>query len=309
VDFYIFERMGQRNYIVFLCYGNERIFHECAYALLSLSRMYGSSWPKETEIWVYTDNPEWFEALGSPLPLNFRRVDMETIRKWRGQIDFVHRVKIEILKDFTENRTGNVLYSDTDVVFTNPVNDIFKGIAGGKLYMHIMEGKVSAGGNPIFRKLNNYLLGAMQQLDGRPMNEMDMWNAGVLGFNTRYKHLLSDVLFFTDVHYPKFPKHVVEQFAFSAYFQHTDHIKTAAPYIFHYWNLKEAGQILSSFFNHFKGWSWQELTRYSLLVQMNNLMQEKVAFLANRGVGGALSRKKWVPSHPDWNEMVKQLPE
>ena len=295
------------NYIVFLCYGHERVFHECAYALLSLCRLYHTDELKNKEIWIYTDNPEWFKALNSTLPLNYRAVDNITINKWRGSSEFVHRVKIEILKDLTSSKTGNILYVDTDVVFTHRIEKVFADIDAGKLYMHIRESKVSDKANPVLRKLNNYLEGAQLQQNGKPLNEMAMWNAGVLGFNTQHNQLLDEVLAFTDTEYPKFPKHVVEQFAFSVYFQDTDDIKAAAPYIFHYWNMKEAGSILSSFFRHFKGKDWQELVQYSVLIQMENLMQEKLVFYSNRHISGIIAGKKWQPANYNWKDLSKQL--
>ncbi len=300
--------MDRPNYIVFLCYGYERVFHECAYALLSLSGLYASGGLKQAEIWIYTDNPGWFRSFKDcPLPLNYREVNSDTIKQWRGKIDFVHRVKIETLKDLTRGKSGNILYADTDVVFTRRVDDILAGIDGGSLYMHIMEGRVKDKANPVLRKLNDHLVSEGAQLNGKPMQDMAMWNAGVLGFNTEYAALLDEVLAFTDREYPKFSKHVVEQFAFSAYFADRKEIKTAAPHIFHYWNLKEAGQVLASFFNHFKNNNWQDLVRYSALIQMANLMQEKVVFLSNRGIKGILAGTKWEPVIPDWDELVKQL--
>ncbi|MCD6012095.1 MAG: hypothetical protein K0Q79_1957 [Flavipsychrobacter sp.] len=300
--------MGQSDYIVFLCYGYERVFHECAYALLSLSRIHKIEELKNTEIWIYTDKPEWFkEFKDCPLPLNYRQVDEATIKNLRGTIDFVHRVKIEVLKDITCTKEGNILYVDTDVVFANRIEKIFEDIAAGKLYMHIRESKVSDKANPILCKLSNYIEGAQLKLNGKPLNEMDMWNAGVLGFNTRHKQILEEVLTFTDREYPKFPKHVVEQFAFSVYFQDKDDIKAASPYLFHYWNLKEAGSVLSSFFHHFKNKSWQELVHYSALIQMENLMQEKLVFYSNRRISGIIAGKKWEPHSYNWQELMKQL--
>lgn len=300
--------MDQPNYIVFQCYGNERVFQECTYALLSFSRFYGSGELKNTEIWIYTDNPEWFRSFKDcPLPLKYREVNSNLIRQWRGSIDFVHRVKIEVLKDITADKKGNFLYLDTDIVVTYCLDKMLTDINAGSLYMHIMEGKVSEKGNSIFRKLNNYLIDAKEQLNGKPMNNMVMWNAGVLGFNTDNLHLLNDVLCFTDQVYPKFPKHVVEQFAFSVFFQDAGNIKAAAPYVFHYWNLKEAGQVLASFFSYFNDCYWEELVRCSTLIRLNNMMQEKVVFLGNRGIGGILAGKKWIPATPDWSELVKQL--
>lgn len=299
--------MSVPNYIVFQCYGYDRVFHECAYALLSVSRLYPSGLPGSTTICIYTDKPERFRELGSSLPLEFRTMDRDIIAKWRGSINFVHRVKIEILLDFTAKHSGNILYADTDVVFTWPPEKMFEDISAGKLYMHIREGKVSDAGNPIFRKLNNYLSSKQLMLNGSLLHEMDMWNAGVLGFNTNQKTLLDDVLSFTDLHYPRFPKHVVEQFAFSAYLQSAADVKAAAPFIFHYWNLKEAGDVLASFFAHYHGRPWAELVRCSSLVQIPVLMQEKVVFLSNRSFTGTLAGKKWAPAIPDWQQAEKQL--
>lgn len=299
----------QKDYIVFQCYGHERVFLECTYALLSLSRLYGADKLSNTEIWIYTDNTGWFSSFKDcRLPLNYKEINNAIIKKWRGNIDFVHRVKIETLKDFTSDKKGNILYVDTDIVFTHSIDKMMKDINEGKLYMHIMEGIISEEDNAVFKKLNKYLQkGGGRALEGKPLQSMAMWNAGVLGFNTRYADLLDKVLAFTDEEYPKYPKHIVEQFAFSAFFQLEDTVKAAAPYIFHYWNLKEAGDVLSSFFGHFKDKSWEELTRLSFLVQMHTLMQEKANFYRNRGLAGSIFNKHWIPAEPNWEELEKQL--
>lgn len=299
----------QKDYIVFQCYGHERVFHECTYALLSLSRLYEPDKLSNTEIWIYTDNTGWFSSFKDcRLPLNCKAIDNNTIKKWRGKIDFVHRVKIETLKDFTGNKKGNILYLDTDVVFMHSIDKMMQDINEGKLYMHIMEGIISEESNAVLRKLNKYLQkGGGRALEGKPLQSMAMWNAGVLGFNTKYTSLLDEVLAFTDNEYAKFPKHIIEQFAFSVFFQLENTVKAAAPYIFHYWNLKEAGFILSSFFDHFKDKSWEELTRLSSLVQMHTLMQEKANFFRNRGLTGSVLNKHWIPGQPNWQELQKHL--
>ena len=116
----------QLNYIVFQCYGNEGVFHECAFALLSLARIYNGGLPANTQVWIYTDNPGWFSnTLRNPgIELHFCEVDATRIAKWRGSIDFVHRVKIEVLIDFggeptvareIEMRVNVTLAGDGDV--------------------------------------------------------------------------------------------------------------------------------------------------------------------------------------------------
>jgi hypothetical protein len=297
------------NYIVIQCYGNEGVFYECMYALLSLSRLYRAEGMNDVQIWIYTDNPDWFQAFkGCNLPLHFRVIDHQAISQWRGAINFVHRVKLEILRDFTHNRHGNILYTDTDVVFTHCPDHIFEQTGDGKLYMHICEGVVSGNGNPLFRKLNNYLQENVPvKVNGKPIQDLAMWNAGVLGFNTTLRYLLDDALTFTDSEYPKFPKHIIEQFACSAGFQQAGNVKSAAPYIIHYWNLKEARAVLASFFNFFKNQPWEALVQLSTLIQIPALIQEKSNFYQNRSITDKLQKKLWQPPDYDWKEVEKQI--
>jgi hypothetical protein len=302
----------QPSYIVMQCYGNESIFHECAHALLTLSAWYRDKEVPVAAICIYTDNEAWFrEFKGNNLPLQFRKIDNALIRQWKGSIDFVHRVKIEVLKDFVSNHEGNILYLDTDVVFTQPIEQLLSRIDEGDLFMHVMEGKVHDAGNLILKKLSAFLNGHRDlHINGRSVSvaqDVTMWNAGVLGFNTKYAYLLDDILAFTDIVHQKFSKHIVEQFAFSLFFQHTAQIHTAAPYILHYWNLKEARLILASFFQYFKGKDWNELVRYAALIQIHVPMQEKVSFLENRSIWGKIQKIKWQPVIPDWAELLKQL--
>ena len=301
--------MHQPAYIVYQCYGNEGIFYECAYALMSLSRLYSAAELSNVQIWIYTDKPAWFAQFRDcPLPLHFRALDQATIRQWRGAIDFVHRVKIELLKDLCSKVSGNILYTDTDTVFTHKIDNILAGIAEGRLYMHVAEGVVSGQGNPVLKKLNGFLhSGTAPQDPQRPLYDREMWNAGVLGFSTAQKEILDEVLQFTDSVYPGFPKHIVEQFAFSVKFQQRGPVKAAAPCLLHYWNLKEARAPLGDMLAHFKNAPWATLVRCSTLLQMHVLMQEKVNFYRNRSVMDKLLKKHWQPATYNWDALMQQL--
>ena len=175
-------------------------------------------------IGIYTDQPQYFEALKHGLNIEYKTINAERLKQWRGAIDFVHRVKIELLRDYVKDHQGNILYLDTDIVFAKSVQDIFQKIAEGKLYMHIMEDVVHNSENIVFKKLSKFLRNHSTESLKEGLiipQDVTMWNAGVLGFSTHYSYLLEEVLAFTDLVYPKFPKHVVEQFAFSLYFQIT----------------------------------------------------------------------------------------
>jgi hypothetical protein len=300
---------GTQNHLLFLCYGAEPIFRECAFALLTLSAHPDWQDIPGFSIWIYTDNPEWFAAFTDcPLPLNFRTLDEATIKSWRGAVNFTHRVKIELLRDFTATHSGNILYADTDVVFRAPLASCFSRIASGQLLMHVREGRVDQQGNPILQKLHRYLSdsGAVAA-SGVPLGTFSMWNAGVLGFTQSRSALLEQVLTFTDLHYSRFPKHIVEQFAFSVVFAENGPVKTTAPVITHYWNLKEVREVLASFFQAFASTPWAELTRLSQLIQVDVLMQEKSNFYINRSIAGKMRKEKWRPQLPDWQDCLSQL--
>jgi hypothetical protein len=300
----------KNSHIVLQAYRNKDILHECAFALLSLCRHQSREELAELHIAIYTDQPEYFEALRHGLNIQYKTIDAALLQQWRGTINFVHRVKIEILRDYVKEHQGQVLYLDTDIVFAENINGIFQSIADGKLYMHIMEGFVQGSDNAILQKLSRFLRG--NRFDSfnsalRISGCVTMWNAGVLGFSTDHAYLLEDVLAFTDFVYPRFPKHVVEQFAFSLYFQNTSQIHTAHTHIYHYWNLKELRPILLSFFRFFHTNDWDSLVQYSQLIQLPEYLQQKANFYSNRSVIDKLVKKKWLPNIPEWELLVQQL--
>jgi hypothetical protein len=299
--------MTPNNHIVFLCYGNESILRECALALLSLSKHYEPPQQCNFAICIYTDKPDWFSIFADcPFKLNFRQIDPATIRQWRGAIDFTHRVKIEALLDFTSTHDGQVLYCDTDVVFTEKPDGWFTEMAAGQLYMHITEGKVSAATNPILAKLQRHL--SAHPLSAYPeLLQATMWNAGVLGFSTAQKDLLNEALLFTDTLYPSFPKHIAEQFAFSVVMARRGRIMATAPGIIHYWNLKEVRLLLDDFFAYYKGTSWQQMVRFSRNINIPALLQQKANFYCNRSLLDKIRKKQWQPDLLPWQEMEQHI--
>ena len=289
-------------HIVYQCYGNEQIFYECAFSLLSLWQQLKDESPDQYPVCIYTDKPEWFQRFKDcPLQLSYRVIDPPTLAEWKGSINFVHRVKIALLTDFVQQHEGNILYTDTDVVFTAGIKPMVQNIAAGRLYMHVMEGKINDCSNAIMTKLNNYLVKTGKKMkNGTPMVTAELWNAGVLGFNADHTGLLDEALQFTDEMYPSFPKHITEQFAFSVLFQQTAAVMAAAPYMVHYWNLKEVRAVLADFFRFFGGESWPGLVKYAACIQMPVLMQEKANFYSNRSITDKILKKTWTPNLPDW---------
>lgn len=303
--------VAAKNIIVFQAYGNKSILNECVFSLLTLTRI-GQSFD-DLQVWIYTDNEAYFKSFSAcPVPIHYRAIDAAQIKEWRGATDFVHRVKIQILRDLAAaQQQANILYLDTDTEFIQPVDAMMQRIAEGQLFMHIDEGVIRNEGNPILKKLNNFLASNLTiPVKDKTITVGDnavMWNAGVLGFRAADAAMLHDVLGVTDVFHKKYQKHIIEQFAFSLIFQNKQQVKAAYPYIMHYWNLKEFRVILDSFFAHFKRCSWTELETYSRLLQVQVYIQQKANFYQTRSISKKIAKAIWQPQVPDWNELLKQL--
>lgn len=238
---------------VYQAYGHQAIFDECRYSLLSLCHWAKLS-NKRYGVWIYTDHPELFEEFQrlTEIELSTILLTQETIRNWKGEVDFVHRLKIELLIDLFSKTTGPVIYLDTDTFFIAPPEDLFLSIGQKQHLMHTREGQIQKRSNPVLRKLDKFIKREPSLAELIPLYSkqgIDMWNAGVLGLQSPVDlDLLLKVRQLTDQIYPLYPKHVIEQFAFSYVLQSAGPIEAAEGVVHHYWNFKEFRGLLAQFF-------------------------------------------------------------
>jgi hypothetical protein len=235
------------NYIVYQAYGSLDIPNELIYSIASF---YSQSNILPVSIVVYTDNIKYLSKY-LPSSIIFEELSASKLIEWRGEINFVHRVKVEMLLDFCRKYSGNVLYLDTDTIFTKAADDLFRAISNDMLIMHANEGKMSITKNPIFDKIAKFLNKKLFHLNGNSITisvEQEMWNAGVLGFTTDEINMLYDVLALTDILYKQYKKHIMEQLAFSYIFSKKGLMTAAENHVFHYWNFKEFRPLLKEYF-------------------------------------------------------------
>ena len=234
------------DFLLYQAYGSPAILNEALFSILSYLRQEGGA-----TVLVYTDNPAHFRAvLGETEVLQYVEIAPAQWQAWRGEINFVHRVKIEVLQHAAAHCAGNLLYADTDTVFLKPLAEVFTALSKGERFMHVGEGRLRDG-NPLNRKINR----ALQQdagrtaLAGGPIGpDTRMYNAGVLGLRSTDAPLLAEVLALTEQLYRLYPKHVMEQLAFSAVLARAGAVREAAPWVYHYWNLKEIRPVLDELF-------------------------------------------------------------
>jgi hypothetical protein len=263
-------------YILFQAYGNEGTLAECKCALLHLlMHNPGDAFC----IVIYTDNESYFKAILALFKYYIiETLPQEKVKEWRGQIDFVHRVKIKMFQHFFSKNTGSVLYCDTDTCCLQPTNNLFEQIEKKALIMHTYEWNIGNGENLVSKKWKRFLESKPTILKIPDISAVEMWNAGIIGIHSSQSELLDKVLALTDELYPFFQKHTVEQFSFSYIFQQQKKIKSADSYFFHYWDLKEYKELLLHLFKSNALTDIATLSKKMQQVPASSIMKDKAAF-------------------------------
>jgi hypothetical protein len=106
----------------------------------------------------------------------------------------------------------------------------------------------------------------------------DTWNAGVIGFNSKYTYLLKDIEEFTNLFYPKIKSHITEQLAFCYYFKKIKTPQVTDESIFHYWDFKLFRSILEEFFYYNKSKNLIELIAEIDKIDPKVLSKEKIDY-------------------------------
>jgi hypothetical protein len=275
------------NYLIYQAYGSPDILNEALFSILSYLR-----WPASATVLVYTDNPAHFRAvLGERADVAYIHIEPAQWQAWRGDIDFVHRVKIKVLQHAAAQYAGRLLYADTDTIFAQSPAEIFKLLSQGQRFMHLSEGRLD-NGNPLNRKINRVLqAGGGPALVGGPIAPTTrMYNAGVLGLRSTDAPLLAEVLALTEQLYRLYPKHVMEQLAFSVVWARSGPVQEAAPWVYHYWNLKEIRPALAALLAPRPGRPLAEWQARAAQLDVPALAEGKARFRALPGWRRAVQR-------------------
>lgn len=287
-------------YIIFQAYGLKGILDELIYSVATL-KSFGI--PENTTFVVYTDNEEYLRKF---MPENTQYVFLseEKRKLWAGEFGFHHRIKIEMILDFIKNHDGNFLYLDTDTYFVKSAGSIFEGIEKGKVFMHTKEGVLSAKKNLTLKKMYRFVTKKTFHLDGKELvisGDSEMWNAGLLGFNSSHKKLIEKTLSLTDNMYGQYHKHYIEQFAFSYFFQNTGRLNAADREVMHYWNFKEFRWVLDEFLRQHEGETMEEYASSLKKIHPDTLIHAKLKFeRLPKLVRRFRERIKWTWEMPEW---------
>lgn len=234
----------EKKVLVYQAYGSGEILRQTGFSALSLLKNITDS--DDLEIWIYTDNRPFFEKIfGSNKKIQLIDINAEQIQKWRGSIQFVHRVKIEILRDAGSRFKGGLFYSDGDTIFKESPMPLMNKVNDRTSLMHIAEGALDQNTDPLSKKILKFTkkhhFQVRNELVGIGPSTV-MWNAGFIGISEKNKSLLPLILELTDQTYGLYQKHVMEQLAVSFYLQTRSTVLPVVDIVAHYWEQKNEYQ-------------------------------------------------------------------
>lgn len=238
--------------IVYLCYGQIEVCEQALFSVISLlSKSKSNSFSK---VLIYTDHPAVFENYFSESDkVKIINHSKEEFLKWRGEINFSLRVKLEILIDAFEKYSGSIVFVDADTHYLSDPAPLWSFIDENNSLMHLRENMLSEGKDPLTKKICKFAQKNKFEISGVmiPLSESTiMWNSGVIGVSASNKNLFLDALKLTDKMYKIYPKHIMEQLALSILLTWKTKVHASDHVIYHYWNQKPEYQTaIQNFLN------------------------------------------------------------
>jgi hypothetical protein len=175
------------------------------------------------------------------------------------------------------------LYLDSDTYALKDLTNIFQLISTGKYFMHFNEGPIKSSRSILTRKIRKFIRKNTFLLSQKRVTipeEYSMWNAGALGLPKNSEGLLHETLELTDVMYKIYPKHVIEQLAFSYTVQKRGTPVSLSEHLLHYWNFKEFRAVLKEFFEFYQGRTLAEMISFIEQINPERLIQPAAKYRA-----------------------------
>ena len=205
---------------------------------------------------LFTDSPSFFMPFFGDQPIEYILLTSDKIRVMRGEIDFLHRMKIALLEEAFDLTDQNLLYIDSDTFFINDPTPLCEVVSEKNSFMHLREYRFDSlkhlklpAGKPFhdFLELIEHTL--FYGKDNVPISVTPYhysWNAGAMLLHRAHRLLLGEVYRLTDQFFPRTQNHASEQYAFSIVLQNTTAIASCDSVIYHYW-YRVKKQIIDAF--------------------------------------------------------------
>ena len=238
--------------IVCLVYGSGRYHDQARFSVLTFLDLMLKAQRSDIDCVVYSDRRELVPAhpLVQTMPLS-----TEQLKAWRGPLDFVHRVKLEMLRHAIRHFGAPLLFVDTDTRWLKVPDAQFMELGRPPqdssqkptLYLHVKEGVLSPRFHPrYFQSLQPGRAARKILPSWEGEATWEMWNAGAIGIPVGAENFLEETLELCDklLLYLR-PRIYVEQLSLSLLGTRKFAVKPIDDCIHHYWGVSaEFEQVL-----------------------------------------------------------------
>jgi hypothetical protein len=236
-------RVGKMVTLVGLSYGQEHEYKRMIFAVLSF-RAYYSGPESSICLLIFTDNPVYFKYFFTGLRVKYVLLTPAKIELMKGAQNFVHLVKIAVVREAFELYPDNsLLYIDSDTFFIKDPLPLLNIISANDSLMHTKEyalaertDSTSEGSSPqLFLNAIDRRAFSTSQGEEHYFPYQYSWNAGVIGLAKEGQAYMEDIYKLTEEFFSCSSWHISEQLAFSLILQTRTTIHSCEKYIYHYW--------------------------------------------------------------------------
>ncbi len=225
--------------IIFVSFGKKSIHFQNLFSILSAC-YYIDKHDLKINILLFTDNSDFFSSwLNRFHFVDYFFLSTSVLKEWKGQYDYVFRIKIKSIMHALTSVGGKVLYLDGDTFFMQRPDKLFELIKENSTLMYLKEGIISDAEKTNWQCIRDHMKKNVFSFNNAkfvfPL-ETEMWNAGVIGIGFQNIALVNSVLDLTDEYCSQVSmnKYHQDQMMFSFVFQNNTKLNPADDYIFHY---------------------------------------------------------------------------
>jgi hypothetical protein len=242
-----------RKTILYLSHGGQKYHDQTRYSVLTLLALLLEHNRNDFRIAVYTDHPDQLPAHDLVQAV---RVSPEEFGALRGPLDYVHRIKLGVLRRALGELGAPLIYVDGDTRWLQIPDEPFAaldslGPGSPPCYLYRVEGAITARFFPQYFRLLQRKRRQFAAWRLPPDPPWTMWNSGTVGIPRRSAGFIDDVLRVNDELLPHVGfRNCVEQLALSLVAAGRFDIRPFDLYLEHWWSYgSELPVVLRRFFD------------------------------------------------------------